>query len=120
MLRALNKERSTVVASRVALADTFLKRLRGLRGQAGMDEGSALWIVPCRGIHTRGMSFPIDALYLDREQRVVAVEQNLPPGRIAPVLFRARTVLELPAGTVSRSATRVGDHIVMCEQQETR
>jgi uncharacterized membrane protein (UPF0127 family) len=119
-MRALNKERSAVVASRVEVADTFLKRLRGLRGRDRMAEGSALWIVPCRGIHTRGMSFPIDALYLDREQRVVAIEQNLPPGRIASVLFRARTVLELPAGTVRRSATRVGDHIVMSEPQETR
>lgn len=119
-MRAVNRERSTVVASQVDVADTFLKRLRGLRGRDGMAEGSALWLVPCRGIHTRGMSFPIDALYLDRELRVVAIEQNLSPGRIASVLFRARTVLELPAGAVRRSATQVGDHIVMCgEHQET-
>jgi hypothetical protein len=117
-MRAMNRERGTTLASRVERADTILKRLRGLRGRPSLADGAALWLVPCRGIHTRGMRFPIDALYLDRDLRVVAVERNLPPGRIAPVLFRARTVLELPAGTVLRTATRVGDQIEMRNEEE--
>jgi len=116
---AMNRERGTTLASRVERADTFLRRLRGLRGRPALEEGAGLWLVPCRGIHTRGMSFPIDALYLDRELRVIAIEQNLSPGRIASVLFRARTVLELPAGTARRTDTRVGDRIEISEAEES-
>jgi uncharacterized membrane protein (UPF0127 family) len=64
------------------------------------------------------MKFPIDALHLDKELRVVAVLEDVIPGRIAPVFWRARTVLELPAGTIRRSATRVGDQIVMFDPEE--
>jgi uncharacterized membrane protein (UPF0127 family) len=64
---------------------------------------------PSQGIHTIGMSFAIDALYLDRNNRVVRMYQRLRPGRIAAVSLRARSILELPAGTLSRTQTEVGD-----------
>jgi uncharacterized membrane protein (UPF0127 family) len=66
------------------------------------------------------MSFPIDVLFLDRDRQVLGVEENLAPGRVAPVRWRARTVLELPAGTVRGSATRIGDHIDFETREETR
>jgi hypothetical protein len=110
-VRAVNVEREFELAVSVERADTFWRRLRGLRGRARLAEGAALWIVPCRGIHTRGMRFPIDALFLDADGRVVDLEENLAPGRIAPVRWRSRSVLELPAGTLRRSRTRRGDRI---------
>ena len=49
--------------------------------------------------------------------RVVAVEEEMAPGRIAPMRWRARTVLELPAGTIKKTGTRVGDRIVIETEQ---
>ena len=112
-MHAVNTDRKTVLARWVEKADTFWSRLKGLRGRSALSEGSALWIIPCRGVHTRGMGFPIDVLFLDRTLRVVGMEENLDPGRIASFRWEARTVLELPAGTLRRTRTRPGDQIEM-------
>ena len=110
-MRALNRNRGTELARHVEKADSFWKRFRGLQGRPEMPSGEGLWIVPCRGVHTRGMAFPIDVLFLDASGTVVSLEENLAPGRFAPVRWRARTVLELPAGTLRISRTGVGDRI---------
>ena len=110
-MRAINRERQTEVATNVAKADTFWTRLRGLSGRTGLESGEGLWIIPCRGVHTHGMAFPIDVLFLDRQATVVGVEENLSPGRFAPVRWKAKTVLELPAGTIRRTRTQLGDRI---------
>jgi len=110
-VRAVNRDRGTELARRVEKADTFWARLRGLRGRAVLPQVEALWIIPCRGVHTRGMAFPIDVVFLDGTMKVVAVEENLPPGRLTALRWKARTVLELPPGTVRRTATGAGDQI---------
>ena len=110
-MRALNRDRGIELARSVRKADTFWKRLRGLRGRPALPPGEGLWIVPCRGVHTRGMAFSIDVLFLDAAGRVLSLEEDLEPGRFPPIRWRARTVLELPPGTVRDSSTKVGDRI---------
>jgi len=110
-MRAMNRERQIEIAVKMQKADTFWTRLRGLSGRSGLSTGEALWIIPCRGIHTHGMAFPIDVLFLDRDRNVVGVEENLAPGRFAPIRWKAKTVIELPAGTVRRTRTQLGDRI---------
>ncbi len=110
-MRASNGDRGTELAIRVRKADTFWKRLKGLQGKSSLPSGEGLWIIPCRGVHTHGMTFSIDVVFLDGEMKVVGLEENLRPGRFAPVRWRARTVLELPAGTLRRTRTQVGDRI---------
>ena len=108
-----NRTRDCFVATEVAEADTYLRRLVGLLGKTGTwsRPGRGLWIVPCHGIHTLGMLFPIDLLFLDREKRVVDLEEHVRPFRISRVCLNARSVLELPAHTVDRTGTRVGDQL---------
>jgi uncharacterized membrane protein (UPF0127 family) len=110
-MRALNARSQSEIASRLQKADTFWSRLRGLSGRSNLPTGEALWIIPCRGIHTHGMAFSIDVLFLDAEGKVVGLEENLGPGRFAPIRWKAKTVLELPAGTIRRTCTQVGDPI---------
>jgi uncharacterized membrane protein (UPF0127 family) len=110
-MRALNRDRGTELARSVRKADTFWKRLRGLQGRPALPPGEGVWIVPCRGVHTRGMAFSIDVLFLDAAGRVLSLEENLGPGRIARIRWKARTVLELPAGMVRDSRTEAGDRI---------
>jgi len=118
-MRALNRDRGTELARRVRKADSFWKRLRGLQGRRSLPPGEALWIIPCRGVHTRGMTFPIDVLFLDAAGTVLSLEESLEPGRFVPIRWKARTVLELPAGTLRDSRTGVGDRIEFQATEES-
>ena len=111
--KAFNQTRQAYLATALALADTHWTRLRGLLGTSASDfgNGRGLWIVPCRGVHTLAMGFPIDVVFLDRDQMVVHIEQNLRPWRFAPVRLQAASVLELPCQTVAQTGTAVGDKI---------
>jgi uncharacterized membrane protein (UPF0127 family) len=111
--QAFNRTRVTYLATALAVADGHWTRLRGLLGLSADDfrNGSGLWIVPCHGVHTLGMEFPIDVIYLDEGLRVVHVEQNLRPWRVAPVRMQATSVIELPSHTVRETGTGVGDRI---------
>ena len=110
---ALNRTRQAYLATRLAVADGHWSRLRGLIGTSSNEfgQGRGLWITPCRGVHTLWMRFPIDVLYLNREQVVLHLETNLRPWRFAPVRSQARSVLELPPDTVKTTGTCIGDQI---------
>jgi uncharacterized membrane protein (UPF0127 family) len=110
---AFNRTRSQYLATRLSVADTHWSRLRGLLGQTSSEFGQerGLWIVPCRGVHTLGMSFPIDVIYLNRDQVVVHLEPALGPWRFAPVRFQAASVLELPENTIHSTGTTIGDQL---------
>ncbi len=111
--QAFNCTRQVYLATELALADTHWTRLRGLLGTAEGDfgNGRGLWIVPCRGVHTLAMRFPIDAVYLNRAGEVVHLERSLLPWHFAAVRLEAASVLELPSNTVAGTGTAVGDKI---------
>ncbi|HVO64471.1 MAG TPA: DUF192 domain-containing protein [Terriglobales bacterium] len=110
---AFNRTRQSYLATNLLLADTHWSRFRGLiaTDSRDFDHGSGLWIVPCRGVHTFCMRFPIDVVYLNAEQRVVYVQENLRPWRMAPIRLAAASVVELPSGTIGETQTGVGDVI---------
>jgi uncharacterized membrane protein (UPF0127 family) len=110
---AFNRTRSAYLATELCLANTHWSRLRGLMGTdaASFPAGKALWIVPCRGVHTFAMRFPIDVAYLDAAKVVVHMEKNLLPWRMAPVRLRAASVLELPQNTLAETETAIGDEL---------
>src|ERR1700689_5243470 len=110
---AFNRTRNACLATNLSVAGTHWSRLRGLMGKdaASFPAGDGLWIIPSRGVHTLAMRFPIDVLYLDRDQHVVHVEENLKPWRVAKVSMRTVSVLELPENTLKSSGTAVGDEI---------
>jgi uncharacterized protein len=107
----LNRSKQTMLASEVALADTSWTRMKGLLGKRSEDfpTGKGLWITPSQGVHTIGMKFPIDVVYLDSKHRVIHVCHSLNPFRFAAVKLRCRSVVELPAGTLAQTQTSVGD-----------
>lgn len=111
--RVFNLTRGQSLANRLAVADTHWSRFCGLMGKtaASFPQGSALWIVPCRGIHTFAMRFPIDAIYLTRDNVVLHLEEGLPPWRMAPIRFQAASVLELPGNTLRLTGTTIGDRL---------
>ena len=111
--QAFNRTREAYLATALAVADTHWTRLRGLLGLAVDDfrNGAGLWIVPCRGVHTLGMGFPIDVVYLDRAMTVIDVQAEVRPWRVTPVRRQAASVLELPCHIAAETKTAIGDRI---------
>ena len=106
----VNTASKSVIATRVRVAATSSSRRKGLLGADTLNEASGLWIAPCEAIHTFGMRIPIDAIFLDRECRIRKLVTALPPYRIS-LCLRADSVLELAAGTILRTGTKVGDYL---------
>lgn len=109
-LKVSNLSRETVIAGCVEVADRGPKRRKGLLGREGLSAEEGLWILPCEAVHTFGMQFSIDLIYLDRNNRVKKVRTDVPPFRLSACLS-AHSVLELAPGTISRTQTRPGDRI---------
>jgi uncharacterized membrane protein (UPF0127 family) len=103
----LTRERCVCVGE---LADGPLSRMRGLLGRSGLPAGEGLLLSPAPSIHTAFMRFPIDAVFLDRELRVLGIAEQLRPWRVAS-RRRARAVLELAAGECARCDIQVGDRL---------
>ena len=108
----LNKTRGTVLADRADIADTSAKRRTGLLKHTGLEPGEGLWIVPCEGVHTIGMKFPIDVVFLNRKGTVLKLRHNMGRWRFALSLL-AHSVLELPAGRLQETQTQRKDHLVL-------
>ncbi len=115
-----NCTKQTLVVSNLEVAETAWSRMRGLIGRSKNDfqVGKGLWIYPSEGIHTIGMSFPIDVAYLDSNHRIVHTCHALPPFRIAKVKLSAQSILELPAGTLAESRTETGDLLQFIDSEE--
>ncbi len=108
-----NRTKQTFLGYRVEVADTIVSRLVGLLGRKSLQPDGGLWIVPSRGIHTLGMLFDIDVIFLDSQRRVVGVRELLRPFSMTHLSLQADSVLELPAHSVFRSRTAVGDQLVI-------
>ena len=106
-----NQTRDTFVATEVTVANTYLRRLIGLLGKTKRwaRPGRGMWIVPSHGVHTVGMLFPIDLIFLDQRRCVVHIEEHLRPFSLSKISMKANSVLELPTHTVFHTGTRVGD-----------
>lgn len=106
----VNATRKTVVSDQCRFANSVLKRLVGLLNRKNFVTGEGLLFDRCYGIHTFGMRFPIDVVFLDREYKVIRTVPALPPLRTCAVR-QAVYVLELPVGSIERSGTMEGDQI---------
>lgn len=91
-----------VVADRVEIASTWWRRLRGLLGRSAFRPGEALVLAPCSSIHTLGMRFPIDVVFVDSYWRIRCLAESVLPWRFGPICPGARYAIELPAGTIAR------------------
>ena len=121
-----NVTRDTLVAHRVAVADTFWTRFLGLMGRSALAPDEGLWLRGVNNVHMFFMRFPIDCIFLgpsdaDGARRVVAVRHALPPWRGVVWYARGATgVVELAAGTAARSGTQVGDRVTLASAADGR
>jgi uncharacterized membrane protein (UPF0127 family) len=99
----------------VDVAGSLWAKFMGLMGRPSLAPGSGLWLPDSNGIHMMFMRFPIDAVFLGRavpdgSRPVVGLRRALRPWTgLVPLVRAAHGVLELPVGTIDRSATTLGD-----------
>lgn len=108
-----NATNGACLAERAQRADGFLTRLKGLLGRDHLPEGDGLILHPCNSVHMFFMRFSIDVAFLDRDGEVVGLSYLLPPGAVSPLYRRARQAVELPAGTLGRTGTKLGDVLML-------
>ena len=104
----MNDRTRSAVALEVDVAATRATRRRGLLGRDSLGATEGLLLSPCKAVHTVGMRFPIDVIFIDRDGRAVRIVPTLAPWRIA-MSARAKAVIELAAGTAAASDIRIGD-----------
>ena len=110
-LRAHNRTRNATLVTDGVIADNWWTRLRGLLGHAPLKPGEGLLLRGEKAIHSVGMSFAIDVLFLDRTGSIVHLIPAMPPLRFSPFVARAVDVLELPAGTITQTGTTLNDQV---------
>ena len=116
-LVALNVTRGVKLTECGHIADNYWTRLVGLLRHKKLDPGDGLWIVPCNSIHSIGMQFIFDAVFLDKKQKVVHLMPEMKAWRVSKIAFSAHSVLELPAGVIARTGTELGDQFDMRKEQ---
>lgn len=100
-----------IVASKARMASSWAARTIGLLGHRALPEGEAVIFPHCRSIHTIGMRFPIDVIFVDRTWRVVALRSGLAPGRIVAPVWPAWGVVETACGVLQRIGLKIGDQL---------
>jgi uncharacterized protein len=108
---AWNETRQASLAERVRIARSLWSRTRGLLGTSEFPAGDGLLLEPCSSIHSFWMRFTFDAIFLNRRGEVVHAISRMRPYRVSRPVFSARSVLELPAGTIEATDTRPGDRV---------
>jgi uncharacterized protein len=111
-IQLTNSRNQTLIAENVGLANNFWLRLRGLLGRPVLQEGEGLWLIPCRQVHMHGMKYPLSIWFLDQDDRVCYIIDNLEPNKVSPLIKKAKSVLEFPAGWGKKIGIEIGDLVL--------
>lgn len=105
----INTRNNKELGNKIGLADNPWYRFTGLMGKKAITADEGLLLTPCNSIHMFFMKFSIDVVFIDRNKKIIRIVENLKPWRLSPVVFMTQSVLELPAGTISKTESQVGD-----------
>jgi len=114
-MNLINKKNGKRLADNLKIADNFFKRLKGLLGRNVFDKGDGLHIIPCNSIHSFFMKFRFDAIFLNKNNEVVYLIQDMPAWRISEICFSAHSIVELPSGVITATETCIGDVLEFSE-----
>lgn len=109
MLAVTNVRTGRTVSSSIDEAKGALKALRGLMFRKEMSADAGMIFRPAKGIHTHFMRFPIDLIYLDRNDTVSKIRPAMPPWRFD--FTNASGVIEMNAGAAAAHDIQVGDKL---------
>lgn len=106
-----NLSKDIIVLDDIEIADKFISRLKGLLGKDNLREGQGLKIEPCSSIHTMGMKFPIDVVFVNKDHKIVHIIKDMKPYRLSPIIPKSFYVIETFGGTISNENLEIGDLI---------
>jgi len=109
---SIETESGKTVARKVSTATTFLDRFMGLLARRQLDDEEGLLIKPGGSIHTMGMRFPIDLVFLDAQMRISKIARGVRPWRITLSPGQTSCVLELTCGRATTAGLHVGMRLV--------
>ena len=112
-MRIFNTTKNKIVVERVIIADSFLSRMIGLLNHKTLSPTEALMITRCQSIHMFFMRFPIDAIFVGKNNRVVGLVYNIKPFQLSPIFLKAIFVIEVAAGVILKSKTAIGDTLAL-------
>lgn len=112
-MKIINRTKNTTVASNAVLADSLFARLKGLLGTKELKKGQALILNPCNSIHTFFMHYPIDVIFVSKDNVVVKTISCIKPFRLSSIYFKAKYAIELPVDTIRITATSKGDTLLL-------
>ena len=113
-MRAVHERTGKALAEELEVERGFFGSLAGLMFRRRLEPGHGMWILDCNGIHMMFMNFAIDAVFLDRQERVKKIYRNLPPWwGVVWFVWGAHSVLELPAGSTAEIDLQKGDRILL-------
>lgn len=101
------------IARRVHLACSFQSRCLGLLSRSGMPKEEGLLLIPGGSIHTLGMRFPIDVVFLNRQMRILGLSEHVRPWRVRVAPRGTRRVLELAAGQIAAHKLKEGIYLIV-------
>ncbi|SHH96974.1 DUF192 domain-containing protein [Clostridium grantii] len=108
-----NKTKNLIVSKEVIIAKNFYSRLKGLLGKENLPENQCLIIYPCKSIHTFFMKFPIDAVFIDKNYKVLKILKNIKPGKTSSYVKKSWAVIEMPVNTLVESKISTGDELLL-------
>jgi len=106
-----NVTRKRILVSRGKVANNVWTRFKGLMGSPPLEKGEALLISPSNSVHTHFMRYPLDILYINSNYQVIAMNEKMKPWRMGKIYRQSRYVLELPAGVIEETQTKIGDQL---------
>ncbi len=114
-MKLINKRNKNILAENIQTADSVFKRLKGLLGRNNLEETEGLHIIPCNSIHSFFMKFEFDAVFIDKKNKVKFLSEKISPWGGINFCFSAYSVIELPAGTISKTETKIDDELEFIE-----
>ncbi len=111
MLYNVNKD--NLVLENLKLANSFVKRFKGLMGCKKLNKSEGLMLLSCNSIHTCFMKFPIDVVFLNMDHEVIALRKDVRPWRMVNFVKKAYITVEMAEGTIEHKNIEVGDLLIM-------
>ncbi|MEO1816477.1 MAG: DUF192 domain-containing protein [Acetobacterium sp.] len=102
-----------VLFSEIKVADRFFTRLVGLLKTDGLNEKQGLLLKKCNQVHTFGLKFPIDVIFLSKDGDILHMEQEMGPGKVSPHIKTAYWVLELKSGSGIHYKLEINQRLVI-------
>lgn len=111
MAKLVNQTQNCEILQNLSVADSFWSRLVGLLGRKQLTVDDGMWFDRCNSIHTFGMRFSLDLIFLDPSMKVKALRKNVAPGRMTWPVFGAKSVVEIASGSLETMKISIGDQL---------